>query len=64
MLALFLLIGGVAGAQLGTVIGARLKAEQLRVLLALLVLTVSIKIGFELLLEPADLFSLTVLNGI
>ncbi|NVK14669.1 MAG: sulfite exporter TauE/SafE family protein [Rhodobacteraceae bacterium] len=62
VLALFLLIGGVAGAQLGTVIGAKLKAEQLRVLLALLVLSVSIKIGFELLLEPADLFSLTVLN--
>ena len=32
------------------------------ILLALLVLSVSIKIGFELLLEPADLFSLTVLN--
>ncbi|MCB4457700.1 sulfite exporter TauE/SafE family protein [Leisingera sp. McT4-56] len=62
VLALFLLIGGVAGAQLGTLIGARLKAEQLRVLLALLVLSVSVKIGFELLLEPADLFSLTVLN--
>ncbi|OBY28877.1 sulfite exporter TauE/SafE family protein [Leisingera sp. JC1] len=62
VLALFLLIGGVAGAQLGTVIGAKLKAEQLRVLLALLVLSVSVKIGFELLLEPADLFSLTVLN--
>ncbi|MDC0658370.1 sulfite exporter TauE/SafE family protein [Leisingera sp. SS27] len=62
VLAVFLLIGGVAGAQLGTVIGARLKAEQLRVLLAMLVLSVSVKIGFELLLEPADLFSLTVLN--
>ncbi len=62
VLAVFLLIGGVAGAQLGTVIGARLKAEQLRVLLAMLVLSVSVKIGFELLLKPADLFSLTVLN--
>ncbi|MBY6056287.1 sulfite exporter TauE/SafE family protein [Leisingera daeponensis] len=63
VLALFLLAGGVAGAQLGTQIGARLKAEQLRVLLALLVLSVSVKIGFELLLEPADLFSLTVVNA-
>ncbi|OED46327.1 sulfite exporter TauE/SafE family protein [Leisingera sp. S232] len=62
VLALFLLIGGVAGAQLGTVIGARLKAEQLRVLLALLVLSVSVKISFELLLQPADLFTLTVLS--
>ncbi|WP_323784164.1 sulfite exporter TauE/SafE family protein [Leisingera sp.] len=63
MLALLLLAGGVAGAQVGTRIGARLKAEQLRVLLALLVLSVSVKIGFELLLEPADLFSLTELSG-
>ncbi|NSY37902.1 sulfite exporter TauE/SafE family protein [Leisingera sp. ANG59] len=62
VLALFLLAGGVAGAQLGTLIGARLRAEQLRVLLALLVLSVSVKIAFELLLEPTDLFSLTVLN--
>ncbi|AHC99902.1 sulfite exporter TauE/SafE family protein [Leisingera methylohalidivorans] len=63
MLALLLLAGGVAGAQVGTRIGARLKAEQLRVLLALLVLSVSVKIAFELLLEPADLFSLTELSG-
>lgn len=61
VLALFLLTGGVAGAQLGTQIGARLKAEQLRVLLALLVLSVSVKIGFELLLEPTDLFALAEL---
>ncbi|WP_264210922.1 sulfite exporter TauE/SafE family protein [Leisingera thetidis] len=62
VLALLLLAGGVAGAQVGTRIGARLKAEQLRVLLALLVLSVSVKIGVELLLEPADLFSLAKLS--
>lgn len=63
VLALFLLIGGVLGAQLGTRIGAYLKAEQLRVLLSLLVLSVSTKIGFELLLEPVDHFNLSVPGG-
>lgn len=63
VLALFLLIGGVLGAQLGTRIGAYLKAEQLRVLLSLLVLSVSTKIGFELLLEPGDHFNLSVPGG-
>ncbi|WP_093028220.1 sulfite exporter TauE/SafE family protein [Ruegeria marina] len=64
VLALFLLVGGVLGAQLGTRIGAYLKAEQLRVLLSLLVLSVSIKIGFELLLEPGDHFNLSVSGGV
>ena len=37
MLALILLIGGVIGAQIGVGLAARLRAEQLRILLALLV---------------------------
>jgi uncharacterized membrane protein YfcA len=60
VLAFFLIIGGVIGAQVGAVIGLRLKAEQLRVLLALLVLAVSIKIGLDLVLRPDELFSVTV----
>jgi len=58
LLALVLIIGGVIGAQIGTTIGARLKAEQLRILLALLVLAVSFKIALDLLLEPSELYSL------
>ena len=58
LLALILLIGGVVGAQIGTRLGVYLKAEQLRILLALLVLAVCIKLGLELLIEPAELFSL------
>jgi len=58
MLALLLIIGGVIGAQVGTQMGARLKAEQLRILLALLVLAVALKLGFDLLIRPAELFSL------
>jgi uncharacterized membrane protein YfcA len=60
VLALFLMLGGVVGAQLGTRIGLRLKAEQLRILLSLLVLAVSAKIGFDLLATPAELFEIRV----
>ena len=58
LLALILLIGGVVGAQIGTRLGVYLKAEQLRILLAILVLVVCIKLGLELLIEPTELFSL------
>jgi len=56
-LALLLIIGGVVGAQVGAQVGLRLKAEQLRILLALLVLLVSAKIALDLLLQPAELYS-------
>jgi len=58
VLAVLLLVGGVIGAQVGAQIGARLKAEQLRILLALLVLMVCGKLGLDLLLEPAELYSI------
>jgi uncharacterized membrane protein YfcA len=61
MLALVLIIGGVIGAQFGTQVGVKLKAEQLRILLALLVLAVAIKIALDLLFQPAELFSVTPL---
>ena len=60
LLALFLIIGGVVGAQIGTRVGLKLKAEQLRILLALLVLSVAGKIAFDLLWTPAELYSVTV----
>jgi len=59
LLALLLILGGVVGAQFGARVGVRLKAEQLRVLLALLVLMVAGKIALDLLLEPAELYSIT-----
>ena len=57
MLALLLILGGVVGAQIGTRVGMRLKAEQLRILLSLLVLAVSVRIAVDLLLEPSELYS-------
>jgi uncharacterized membrane protein YfcA len=60
LLALFLILGGVIGAQLGTVVGLRLKAEQLRILLALLVLAVAGKIALDLLLQPSEIYNINV----
>ena len=58
ILAILLLVGGVIGAQVGTQIGVKMKAEQLRILLALLVLLVCAKLASDLLLMPAELYSL------
>ncbi len=60
MLAIFLILGGVVGAQIGTRVGLRLKAEQLRILLAVLVLAVCGKIAFDLLWTPSELYSITI----
>lgn len=60
VLALFLLIGGVIGAQFGTRIGLKMKAEQLRVLLAILVLAVCIKLGLDLLIQPTEIYSIAM----
>ncbi|MEE3100337.1 MAG: sulfite exporter TauE/SafE family protein [Pseudomonadota bacterium] len=55
-LAALLLVGGVIGAQVGAGLGARLRAEQMRALLALLVLGVCAMIGWQLVATPADPF--------
>jgi uncharacterized membrane protein YfcA len=59
LLAVVLIVGGVIGAQIGTQIGMKLKAEQLRILLAILVLAVAVKIGLDLVLRPDELFSIS-----
>ena len=46
------------GAQLGSNAGSRLRGEQLRILLALIVLAVCIKLGYDLVTVPPDLYSL------
>jgi uncharacterized membrane protein YfcA len=57
-LAVLLLIGSTIGAQVGTVFGRKLKGEQLKVLLAAIVLVVTVKMVFDLTLEPSLLLSL------
>jgi len=62
MLAGLLLFGAVIGAQLGTRIGAKLRGEQLRGLLALLVLLVCAKLVYDVVITPEDLFSVEFLR--
>jgi uncharacterized membrane protein YfcA len=57
LLAVLLLVGSTVGAQIGTVFGRKLKGEQLKVLLATIVLIVTIKIVFDLTLTPSLLIS-------
>jgi hypothetical protein len=59
VLALLLISGGVVGAQLGVRVGARLRGEQLRLLLALLVLAVAAGLLWQLVARPADVYSLS-----
>ncbi len=63
VLAVLLLVGGVVGAQIGARIGVYLKAEQLRILLALMVLLVCGKLAFDLLVQPSELFSIGAGGG-
>ncbi len=58
VLAFMLMIGGVAGAQYGAKAGQRLRGEQLRALLALLVLAVALRLGFDLFVKPQSIYSL------
>lgn len=58
VLATLLLIGGVIGAQLGARASGRFRAEELRALLALLVLAVGLRMGADLFLRPEEAFVL------
>ena len=61
VLASLMIIGGVIGAQIGARLGSKLKAEYLRGILALLVLSVCAKILTDLTMSPNNLFSLDIL---
>ncbi|MFK7875969.1 MAG: sulfite exporter TauE/SafE family protein [Paracoccaceae bacterium] len=63
VLAVLLLVGGVIGAQIGTRIGVKMKAEQLRILLAIMVLAVCGKLALDLLLMPSELYSIGAAGG-
>ncbi len=57
-LALLLLIGGTVGAQIGTRMGAKLRVDELRILLAVMVLLMSAKVFYDLTVSPVDVYSL------
>lgn len=62
LLAFCLMVGGVVGAQFGASVGVHLRGDQLRALLAILVLGVAIRFALTLFIEPNDLFSMAILR--
>ena len=62
VLAGLLVLGAVVGAQFGTRVGAELRGEELRGLLALVVLGVCATLLWRLIAEPSSLFSLSVVG--
>jgi hypothetical protein len=58
VLAAILVVGGVIGAQFGVRAGAKLRGEQIRLLLALLVLAVALRLLWGLVVRPADFYSI------
>ncbi|MEY4879722.1 MAG: hypothetical protein RJB62_1191 [Pseudomonadota bacterium] len=59
-LAFLLVIGGVAGVQWGVRVGARLRGEELRALLGVLVVLVACRLLVELVSSPTDIYSIVV----
>ncbi|MBC7281669.1 sulfite exporter TauE/SafE family protein [Hoeflea sp.] len=57
VLAWLLMIAGVIGAQYGVRVGQKMRGEQLRAGLAVLVLAVAIRLGFGLVLPPDEVYS-------
>jgi uncharacterized membrane protein YfcA len=58
LLALLLVVGGAAGVQFGVRVGSRLRGEELRALLALLVVAVALRLLLELVATPDDIYSI------
>lgn len=59
-LAVILVLGSALGTQWGTKLGMRLPGAQLRLILALVVVAVAIKMLFGILVQPDDIYSLVV----
>jgi len=62
VLALVLTVGGVIGAQIGSRVVQKLPAEQIRVLLAALVLIVGVVLAWELVATPKNIYSITLVG--
>ena len=63
MLALILLVGAVIGAQIGARVGVKLRGEQLRILLAIMVLGVCAVMAYGLVTEPEELYSIAPISA-
>ena len=62
VLAFSLILSSVIGAQLGVIFTNKFRGEELRALLAIIVLAVAFKIGIDLLIQPTDIFSISVIK--
>ena len=62
VLAFSLILSSVIGAQLGVMFTNKFRGEELRALLAIIVLTVAFKLGTDLLIQPTDIFSISVIK--
>jgi uncharacterized membrane protein YfcA len=60
VLAILLIVGGVIGTQIGTRAGQVMRGEYLRGLLAILVLAMALKLGYDLIAQPADVYSIGI----
>jgi uncharacterized protein len=62
MLGFPIVVGGVLGAQAGVVIAGRIRSEGLRVLLGMLVLGIALRMGYDLVRRPVDLYSIETIG--
>jgi hypothetical protein len=62
VLAIILMVGGVIGAQFGARVGQNIRGDQLRLLLAILVLAVAVRFLVGLVTPPVERYSLTILG--
>jgi uncharacterized membrane protein YfcA len=62
VLALILMLGGVVGAQFGARAGQKVAAAQLRLLLGLLVVAVGMRFAYDLVVPPAERFTIRVMD--
>nr|WP_281502899.1 sulfite exporter TauE/SafE family protein [Ancylobacter crimeensis] len=60
VLGLILMVGGTIGAQFGVRAGQSMKAENLRLLLGLLVLSVGIRVAVDQVVRPTELYAVTI----
>ena len=58
VLAFLLVVGGVVGVQLGVRVGSQMRGEQLRALLAVLVVGVALRLFIGLVTTPGDIYSI------
>jgi len=63
LLAMVLLVGSTIGAQFGARVGRMLRGEQIRILLATIVLLFAVKFVLDLLLQPGNLIALAGGSG-